>query len=181
MGTTAEQVDKLAAAAASRVFGHLEGERLIPRFIDSYVMGFDRPQLKNPPEKFRERSNQLGREALLLLGALVVEKCSAQFHRFRLGPWRLADAAAGGRFEEKFWQALAAELKLSAEVGASLAREAEPYRDSTQRIPLFSRRVAPLLDPMPQMKEKAEHAGRKFFEALDQVAAQVATRLFRRS
>ena len=181
MGVAPEKVDELAAAAARRVFGHLEGERLIPRFIDSYVMGFDRRQLKNPPDKFLERSNQLGRLALLLLGRLVVEKCSGEFHRFRLGPLRLADVAAGRRFQEKFWRALAAELKLGPEVGASLAGEAEDYRDPTERLVLFSGRVAPLLDPAPQMRDKAEHAGVKFFEALDNVANQVTMRVFGRS
>lgn len=181
MEVAPERVDELARAAATRVFGHLEGERLIPRFIDSYIMGFDRRQLKNPPDQFLQRSNQLGRLALLLLGRLVVEKCGEQFYRFRLGPLRLADAAAGRRFQEKFWQALAAELKLNPEVGARLAGEAEEYRDPVQRLSLFSGRVAPLLDPAPPMKDQAEHAGQKFFEALDQVAAQVAGRVFGRS
>lgn len=178
MGVTPEQVDERARAAAQRVFGHLEGERLIPRFIDSYVMGFDRRQLKNPPDQFLQRSNQLGRLALLLLGRLVVEKCSGQLYRFRLGPLRLADAASRRRFQEKFWQAMAAELKLGPEVGANLAGESKEYDDPVQRMPLFSRRVAPLLDPAPQMRDKAEHAGQKFCEALDKVAAQVTIRVF---
>lgn len=181
MGFAPEKVEELAAAAARRVFGHLEGERLIPRFIDSYVMGFDRRQLKNPPDQFLQRSNQLGRLALALLGRLVVEKCRGQFHRLRLGPLRLSDSAARRRFQESFWRALAAELKLNPELAASLAGEAEDYRDPARRLALFSGRVAPLLDPAPQMREKAEHAGVKFYEALDQVAAQVATRLFGRS
>lgn len=177
----ARQVEKLAQRAAHRVYAHLEGERLIPRFIDSYVMGFDRRQLKNPPEQFRQRSNQLGREALLLLGWLVVEKCGGQFHHFKLGPLRLQDAGAARRFEETFWPALAAQLNRPPSAAAELARLADYYRDPAERQARFSERVAPLLDPLPPMKDKAEHAGRKFFQALDNVAAQVVTRVFARS
>lgn len=177
----ADDVEAKARLAAQRVFGHLEGERLIPRFIDSYIMGFDRKHLKSPPDQFLARSNQLGRLALLLLGRLVAEKGSAEFTRFRLGPLRLRDAAAGRRFRENFWQALGRELKLSAEAAAGLARDAEEYADPAARLELFSGRVAPLLDPAPQMLEKAEHAGRKFYEALDKVADQVAARVFARS
>ncbi|MBI4467156.1 MAG: hypothetical protein HY656_07010 [Acidobacteria bacterium] len=180
MGLTPEQVEERARAAAHRVFGHLEGERLIPRFVDSYIMGFDRRHLKNPPDQFLARSNQLGRLALVLLGRLVVEKCCGQLYRFRLGPLRLADPSAQRRFREKFWESLAAELKLGPEVGMSLAHEAEEFRDPAERSALFRERVAPLLDPAPQMKDKAEHAGQKFYEALDTVAEQVARRVFGR-
>lgn len=178
MAARTDEVDRKANLAAQRVVGHLEGERLIPRFIDSYVMGFDRRALKNPPDKFQERSSQLGRLALLLLGRLTAEKCGGQFHRFRFGPLRLADAGATRRFQEKFWQALAAELKMGLEGGLALAREAEGYSNPEHRAGAFRQRVAPLLDPAPQMKEKAEHAGQKFYEALDKVAAQVTSRVF---
>ncbi|MGH9779402.1 MAG: hypothetical protein ACRD5I_13415 [Candidatus Acidiferrales bacterium] len=174
-GKTAEE---RAADAATRVLGHLEGERLIPRFIDSYVMGFDRPQLKNPAEEFGERSGRIGREALVLLGLLVTEHCAQRLHRFKLGPLKLRDAGAARRFADGFWQAVAGSLKLRLEQTAELQRATEDYRDPQAREARFSGRIAPLLDPAPHMKDKAEHAGRKFFEALDKVAAQVATRVF---
>jgi len=178
MGASAEQIEQRARQAAARVVGHLEGERLIPRFIDSYIMGFDRKHLKSPPDQFIARSNQLGRLALLLLGRLVAEKGGGRFFRLRLGPLRLADGAAAARFREKFWQALAAELKIDAQAAAGLPGEAEQYSDAGARAALFRQQVAPLLDPTPQMKDKAEHAGQKFFEALDQVAEQVTGRVF---
>ncbi len=171
-------VEEIAAQAAQRVLGHLEGERLIPRFIDSYVMGFDRPQLKNPPEQFRERSNQIGREALVLLGLLVSEHCGEKLYRFRLGPLKLRDTGAARRLGEAFWRAMSEELKLRPEQTAELQRGTEDYRDPQARAELFRQRIGPLLDPAPHMKDKAEHAGQKFYEALDKVAAQVATRLF---
>lgn len=171
-------VEEIAAQAAQRVLGHLEGERLIPRFIDSYVMGFDRPQLKNPPEQFRERSNQIGREALVLLGLLVSEHCGEKLYRFRLGPLKLRDTGAARRLGEAFWRAMSEELKLRPEQTAELQRGTEDYRDPQARAELFRQRIGPLLDPAPHMKDKAEHAGQKFYEALDTVAAQVATRLF---
>jgi hypothetical protein len=173
-----EGVQHLAHTAAVQVVGQLEGERLIPRFIDSYVMAFDRPQLKNPYEKFRQRSRELGREALLLLGALVVEKAARKLHRFELGPLKLADPAAAREFAEGFWQALADELKGGAEDARELNRRAEDYQNPDQKGLRFRTRVAPLLDPLPQMKEKAEHAGQKFFEALEQVSSQVVRRTF---
>ncbi len=175
---TQRSVEERAADAATRVLGHLEGERLIPRFIDSYVMGFDRPGLKNPPDQFAERSNRIGREALVLLGLLVSEHSAERLHRFKLGPLKLRDARAARRFADGFWQAMAGSLKLRPEQSADLKRATEDYRDPQAREALFSGRIAPLLDPTPQMKDKAEHAGRKFFEALDKVAAQVATRVF---
>lgn len=178
MSATPERVNELATQAATRVVGHLEGERLIPRFIDSYVIGFDRPQLKNPPEPFRERSQAIGREALLLLGRLVAEKCGQQFHRLKLGPLQLADRSAARRFQEAFWLELGAQLKMGPGAGGQLARQAEEYGDAAAREARFAERIAPLLDPAPQMKDKAEHAGHKFFEALDKVAAQVAKRVF---
>lgn len=174
----AKSVEERAAEAARRVLGHLEGERLIPRFIDSYVMGFDRPQLKNPPDAFRERSNQIGREALVLLGRLVSERCGNELFRFRLGPLKLRDASAARQFADAFWAAVSEQLKLRAEQAAELVRAGEDYREPQARLALFSQRIAPLLDPLPQMKDKAEHAGRKFYEALDNVAAQVTTRVF---
>ena len=178
MRITGEQAQELGRAAAARVLGHLEGERLIPRFIDSYVMGFDRPQLKSPADQFRQRSSQLGWEALLLLSRLVLERCSARFFRFQLGPLRVPDAVARREFSASFWSALAAGLPREGGATADLSRQAEGYRDPHQRLALFSSRIAPLLDPQPQMKDKAEHAGRKFFQALEQVAGQVAARLF---
>ena len=107
-------VEEIAAQAAERVLAHLEGERLIPRFIDSYVMGFDRPQLKSPPEKFRERSNQIGREALVLLGLLVSEHCGEKLYRFQLGPLKLRDTGAAGRLRDAFWQAMTADFNQAA-------------------------------------------------------------------
>lgn len=181
MGVAPEQVKELAQQAAVRVLGHLEGEALIPRFIDSYIMGFERRQLKDPADQFRQRSNQLAQEALVLLGFLVAEKCAGRFRRFKLGPLALRDAGAARRFVEAFWAALAAQLKREPGQAVELARQAEDYRHAEQRRARFSERVAPLLDPLPRMKDKAEHAGRKFFDALDTVAAQVAARVFARS
>ncbi|MFQ5695814.1 MAG: hypothetical protein ACE5HB_07490 [Terriglobia bacterium] len=174
----AEQIERLAQAAANKVMGHLEGERIIPRFIDSYVMGFDRPALKMPVEAFNQRSQEIGRQALLLLGRLVVEKCGARFRRFKLGPLALADKGAAGRFAEQFWPKLTMQLKLSPQRATELARQAEDYTDAERRETLFAGRVAPLLDPAPHMRDKAEHAGQKFYQALDSVASQVAARLF---
>jgi hypothetical protein len=174
----AEEAEARARQAAQRVLGHLEGERLIPRFIDSYIMGFDRKHLKSPPDEFLTRSNELGRLALALLGRLVAEKGGGEFHRLRLGPLRLADRAAAARFRESLWRALAAELKLGAEAAVGLEQEAAAYSDPAGRAALFRERVAPLLDPAPSMKDKAEHAGQKFYEALDKVAEQVVRRVF---
>ncbi|HXE75092.1 MAG TPA: hypothetical protein VNN18_05595 [Candidatus Xenobia bacterium] len=171
-------IEEIATQAAERVLGHLEGERLIPRFIDSYVMGFDRPQLKNPPEQFRERSNRIGREALVLMGLLVCERCGERLYRFRLGPLKLRDTDAAERLSAAFWQAMGEELKLRPEQAAELRLGTDDYRDPQARAEVFRQRIAPLLDPAPQMKDKAEHAGQKFYEALDKVATQVATRLF---
>ncbi len=174
----AKPIEEIAAQAAERVLAHLEGERLIPRFIDSYVMGFDRPQLKNPPEQFRERSNQIGREALVLLGLLVSEHCGEKLYRFRLGPLRVRDSGAARRVSDAFWRAMSVQLKLRPEQSTELQRGTEDYRDPQSRAELFRRRIGPLLDPAPQMKDKAEHAGQKFYEALDKVASQVAVRVF---
>src|SRR3989338_3449181 len=141
----ADETEAPARLAAQRLLGHLEGERLIPRFIDSYIMGFDRKHLKNPPDQFLARSNQLGRLALALLGRLLAEKGGGEFYRLRLGPLRLADNA---------------------------------YAAPAARAALFRQQVAPLLDPTPSMQDKAEHAGQKFYEALDKVAEQVVRRVF---
>jgi hypothetical protein len=115
---------------------------------------------------------------MALLAQLVVERCGAEFVRFRLGPLKLRDPAATARFAGRFWPTLAAQLKLAPEFADELARRAAEFSDAGARQALFRQRIAPLLDPQPQMKEKAEHAGNKFFEALDKVAAQVAARLF---
>src|SRR3972149_7091721 len=79
-----DEAEARARQAAQRLVGHREGERLIPRFIDSYIMGFDRKHLKNPPDLFLARSNQLGRLALLLLGRLLAGKGGGGV--YRLGP-----------------------------------------------------------------------------------------------
>ncbi|MFQ5777853.1 MAG: hypothetical protein ACE5IP_07585 [Terriglobia bacterium] len=177
MGIKPEKVDELAQAAAARVVGHVQGEKLISRFIDSYVMGFDRRQLKSPVDKFRQRADQLGQEALVLLGLLVVEQCCQRLYRFKLGPLVMRDRQAARRFAESFWPAVGGQLKLDAGVPAGWARRAEEYRTAPDREARFSEQVAPLLDPAPQMKDNAEHAGRKFFEALSKVSIQVTTRL----
>src|SRR3989304_2450410 len=174
----ADETEARARLAAARLLGHLEGERLIPRFIDSYIMGFDRKHLKTPPEQSLAPSNELGRLALALLGRLLAEKGGGEFYRLRLGPLRLADNAAAARFREAFWRALAAGRKLASPGAAGLEREAEAYADPAARAALFRQQVAPLLDPTPSLKDKAEHAGQKFFEALDKVAEQVGRRVF---
>ena len=69
MAYSREQLVERAQQTVERLLAALEGERLVPRFVDSYVMGFDRPGLKASPLRYRELLTTVSRECLLAMVA----------------------------------------------------------------------------------------------------------------
>lgn len=182
MGWSGEQLVERAQAAARTLLDRLEGQKLVLRFVDSYVMGFDRPAIKVPADVYQQRMASLRGEAVMWLGVSLLEQLQRPLARFNLGPLVWRNPAAEARFAENLWTALAGQLGAGREVAASLRQEWEVYEalpDAAARAERFAARIAPLLDPVETMREKAHYAGIKFTPVLTAEARKLADELLR--
>jgi len=113
MRSQPQNVTDLASELAQRLPEALVGERVIPRFVDSYVVEHGRHALQAHASQYRDRLALLQREALL---ALTVQALSAACFeppcskKSKSRPMSQKDAAI---FRRKFLNALARQQKWS--------------------------------------------------------------------
>jgi hypothetical protein len=108
-----------AATLAQRLCEGVLRERIVPRFVDSYVVEHGRYSLQVHAGMYRDLLSLLQREALLAVSAQALEIASkglnSEENRRKPVPMTRKDAAA---FRQKFLAALARQLEWNA--GASL-------------------------------------------------------------
>lgn len=173
MTASGEELPQQAGQLAARMAEWLESERLAVRFVDSYVMGFDRRGLRANPTEYRQRLALLTQEALLAMAVFFLTWCSLHFQKkywlfFRRPDWETLGAVwegftAGleGRLADEQKEFLAsfemswpptgsAASPPAAQVAERLGRTLDPARPDDARyaaeklLPLLEKRVSEL-------------------------------------
>ncbi len=172
------------AELAQRLTEGLQRERIVPRFVDSYVVEHGRNALQVHASLYRDRLELLQREALLAVTARALEITNAEplpAGRAKPRPMLRKDAVA---FRRKFLSALTRQQKWSAGDALDFQTDLQTYEDllarnsSTRRArkPFeaanhpFADRCAFLLDS--SFLEKARVAASRALNELETLAAQ---------
>lgn len=170
---------------AQRLTEGLQRERIVPRFVDSYVVEHGRHALQVHASLYRDLLELLQREALLGATARALEITYAEplpAGRAKPRPMLRKDAAA---FRRKYLAALTRQLKWSAGEALDFQSDLQMYEDllarngsaRRTRKPFeaanhpFVDRCAFLLDS--SFLEKARVAASRALNDLEQLAAQV--------
>lgn len=127
----------LAAEVARRLAESLQRERIIPRFVDSYVVEHGRQALQVHAPRYRDLLQFLEREALLAMSARALEIASAEppsSGRAKQRPALRRDAAAFSRkdaaaFRRKYLAALTRQQKWSAGDALEFQSDLQLYED----------------------------------------------------
>jgi len=185
MRSQPQNVTDLASELAQRLPEALVGERVIPRFVDSYVVEHGRHALQAHASQYRDRLALLQREALLALAvqallAACFEPPGSKKSKPR--PMSQKDAAI---FRRKFLNALARQQKWSVgdaldfqtdlQIYENLIRRNSPTRRARKSFEVanhpFVDRSAFLLDS--SFMEKARIAASRALGDLEDLAAHV--------
>jgi hypothetical protein len=170
---------------AERLMEGLQRERIVPRFVDSYVVEHGRHALQVHASLYRDRLELLEREALLALTARALEIAYAEplpRGRAKPRPMLRKDAAA---FRRKFLASLTRQQKWSAGDALDFQTDLQTYEEllarnsSTRRArkPFeaanhpFADRCAFLLDS--SFLEKARVAASRALNDLENLAAHI--------
>jgi hypothetical protein len=170
---------------AQRLMEGLQRERIVPRFVDSYVVEHGRHALQVHASLYRDRLELLEREALLALAARALEITYAEplpRGRAKPRPMLRKDAVA---FRRKFLASLTRQQKWSAGDALDFQTDLQTYEDllarnsSTRRArkPFeaanhpFADRCAFLLDS--SFLEKARVAASRALNDLENLAAHI--------
>ncbi|HKW57528.1 MAG TPA: hypothetical protein VJN42_09240 [Candidatus Acidoferrum sp.] len=175
----------MTAELAVRLAETLQRERIIPRFVDSYVIEHGRQALQVHAALYRDLLQLLQREALLALSARALAIAYAEplpEGRLKPRPMSRRDAAA---FRRKYFAALTRQQKWSAGDALEFQSDLRLYEDLLAksvaarrfRKPFeaanhpFVDRCAFVLDS--SFLEKARVAASRALNELEQLAAQV--------
>lgn len=174
-----------AAELARQLHEALQRERIVPRFVDSYVVENERQALQVHAVMYRDLLALLQREALLALGARAVEIICDEPRpagRAKPKPMRRREAAL---FRKKFLAALARQQGWTLGEALDFQRDFQLYEEMLARTPQARRsrkpfeaadhpyvdRCAFLLDP--SFLEKARLAASKALTSLEELAEQM--------
>jgi hypothetical protein len=185
MPYTGEQLAQCAREAAKRVLRVLEKERLVARFVDSYVARFDRPGLKASRLRYRELQATIGREALLAMLARMYLVLPQHLTRRRGRTLRGAEAEAAAAFREQLFASIQQALKwtpaemqqferdliLYAQLAARQPQPMAPRKPAEPAEGAFADRCALLLDPA--LLEKARQAAGEFLVELERLSERI--------
>jgi hypothetical protein len=163
---------------------YLEREGVVPRFIDAYVMGFDRPALRANPAHYRELVASISRELLVALAASCLARLPRYFLKKKLKWIPTADRKSEHQFRKEFFLSLASELgweagereQFEADVKSYAATAAVPKPPTpgevgAQHLPpsaAFVDRCAFLLDP--SFLDQARHEAEKWIRVIEKSA-----------
>lgn len=172
------------AELAQRLADGLQRERIVPRFVDSYVVEHGRHALQVHASLYRDLLELLRREALLAVSARALEITYAEplpFGRAKPRPMLRRDGVA---FRRKFLTALTRQQKWSAGDALDFQTDLQIYEDllartasSRRRKPFeaanhpFVDRCAFLLDS--SFLEKARVAASRALNDLENLTGQI--------
>ncbi len=200
-----EQLAVLAAETVNKLLAALEQDRLVARFVDTYVADYRRRGLKAHPLRYRELLSTINREALL---AMVAEANAelprylrharthrgtpgARPQRSASGGMRAAEAQAADTFLEEFFSRLAGTLRWTEADAEEFHRDLDLYaqlalgrpKPGARRAPPqpaegpFADRCALLLDP--SMLPEARRVAGKFQAEIEHVTQRILASVFR--
>ena len=156
----------------------LESEKLASRFVDSYVMGFDRRGLRADPARYRRLLALLNQEALLAMAAFFLAWCSLHFQKkywlfFRRPDWETLGAV---------WEGFAAALesRLADEQKGFLALfeiSSQPLGSAASPlVAQVAERLGRGLDP--SHPKDARYAAEKLLPILEKGLNKLASQIF---
>jgi hypothetical protein len=186
-----QPADRRASALVTELLVALQRDRLIPRFVDSYVEEHRRYALQAHPARYRELLALLTREALIALTLRALEGAAnpGASPKPRL---RKAPHSSGRTFRRDFLTALAHQQGWSAGDSLEFQADLRLYEDLLARRPASRRapkaleaadhpfvdRAAILLDP--SFLEQARVAATRALLELDRLADEVTSRVLAR-
>ena len=181
------EVDAISELAA-RLTDALQRERIVPRFVDSYVVEHGRHGLQVHAALYRDLLSLLQREALIAASVHVVDIVTENFQptaKSKPRPMLRKDAAA---YRRKYLSALARHHKWSAGDALDFQRDFQIYEEliarsgpGRKRKPFeaanhpFVDRCAFLLDS--SFLEKARVAASRALTSLEELSEQVVSSL----
>jgi hypothetical protein len=179
-----KNVTDLASELAQRLPEALIGERIIPRFVDSYVVEYGRHALHVHASLYRDRLALLQREALLALTAQTLESACVEPITSKNSKPRPLSRKNAAVFRRKFLTALARQQKWTAGDALDFQTDLQIYeqlirRNATRRTRKsfevanhpFVDRCAFLLDS--SFMEKARFAASRALGDLEDLAAHI--------
>lgn len=180
--------DRGAAALAAELPAALQRERLIPRFVASYVEEHRRYALQTHPTRYRELLTLLAREALIVLTLRALENVAKPAASGKLRA-RKSPHSSGRIFRRDFLTALARQQGWTAGDSLEFQADLRLYEDLLARRPLSRRatkafeaadhpfvdRAAILLDP--SFLAQARVAASRALADLERLATDVTSRI----
>jgi len=179
-----------AALLAQRLSESLVRDRVVPRFVDSYVVDHGRYGLQVHAGLYRDLLSLIQREALLAASACALEllcRPAAGRDERKIGPMSRKDAAA---FRQKFLSALARQQQWNAGAALEFQSDLQMYEailskaanERRRRKPFeaanhpFVDRCAFLLDS--SFLENARMAASRALSTLEELAARETEQVF---
>ena len=176
------------AELASEIVAVLHRERVVPRFVDSYVVDCGRYALQTHPVRYRELLALLTREALLAMTLRALEDVTAATARMKTSGRRRSGGSSQS-YRRSFLTALARAKKWSAGDSLEFQAELRIYEDLLSRHSgvlrarkayavadhPFVDRCAILLDP--SFIEQARTAAARALTELESLASRLTARM----
>jgi hypothetical protein len=176
-----------AAYLAQRIAETLQRERIVPRFVDSYVIEHGRQALQVHAGMYRDLLGLLNREALLVLALVVLRNASYEPQKNLRAKPRLKSRAEVAAFRRKFLTALTRQQGWTAGDALDFQSDLHMYEDLIARASASGRKRKPfeaashpfvdrcafLLDS--SFLEKARVAASRALTELEQLGATVST------
>jgi hypothetical protein len=128
-----QNVSDLANELARRLPEALIGERIIPRFVDSYVVEHGRHALQVHASLYRDRLALLQREALLALSVQTLSNACFEPASSKKSKPRPMSRKDAGLFRRKFLTALAQQQKWTAGDALDFQTDLQIYEELIRR------------------------------------------------
>lgn len=178
-----------ASELARQIVASLNQERLVPRFVDSYVLEYERYGLQAHPQRYRELIAVLSREALLAMCAHALRSDALEQKPSRGRKIRSEAKREMRVTRENLLGALTKVHQWSAGDALDFQSDLALYEQMLARAPRQTRRRKPyevaegpfvdrcalLLDP--SMMEKARFAAAKLLVELERLTEQLLERV----
>ncbi len=178
-----------AAMLAAGMCDALQRDRVVPRFVDTYVVEHGRYALQVHPTRYRELLDTIGREALLAMAVRALDVHSGFVAARKPRPSQREAARAVRMFRQQFLAALTrqqnwsagdalefqADLALYESLGAASQKQKRQRRFGSSQGP-FVDRCAFLLDP--SLMEQARAASGKLLLELERLADVLVEKIF---
>jgi hypothetical protein len=183
MASAKQAATDVTAELAARITDALQRERVIPRFVDSYVVEHGRYCLQVHAALYRDLLNLLHREALLVMTSRTIELVTSGAKVSGKSKPRALPRKEAAAFRRKFLSALTRQQKWNLSDALDFQRDLQMYEEliarnaSRRRKPFeaanhpFVDRCAFLLDS--SFLEKARVAASRALNDLEGLAEQV--------